>query len=315
MYEKRRINASLCIIALMLVLLSCSRQTQRDFTSTDFLPPGSIKLNDTVFIDQYEVSNITYREFLFSMKNIFGPKSALYLTMIPDTKVWSKIGHIECDGEEIDLNPATMDMLESSYHRSYIFDDFPVVGISFQQAKNFCTWRTNAVNAYLLEKDGHLKKETRFDFSLQDYLNVMLMQGKIDSFQRYPVYLLPTSDILEELEYLDDFNSRSNRVICDALSDDDHSFFMLKKNENYNKFGAIVNLSGNLAEMASEEGIAYGGSWLHDEDECRISKKQTYNEPSAWLGYRCAVVMMTFQQIQKYYNESTFPEGELISKF
>lgn len=315
MYEKKGTFYNWFLGSSVFFVLSCAHQPLKEITSTNFTPPGAIKINDTLFIDQYEVSNITYREFLFSMKNIFGKNSPLYTTMLPESKVWSSIKHIECGTEIIDLNPATIEMLESTYHRSYMFNNFPVVGVSFQQAKNFCTWRTNAVNAHLLEQAGQIKKDSRFDFTLIDHLNLLNEQGGIDSIQRYPIFLLPTSGILEELEYLDNFDSRNKTIICEALQNEEKPFFMLIKNQNYNQYGTVANLSGNLAEMSSEFGVAYGGSWMNDEYDCRIYKKQVYEVPSAWLGFRCAVIMLNFQQIQQYYQEIQPEEEVFISKF
>lgn len=315
MYEKKLIIKFGFVVSLIIVALSCARHTLRDSISYGYTPPGTIQINDSVFIDQYEVSNITYREFLFSMKNIFGKNSLLYTTMIPQSDVWSTIEYIECGDKIIDLNPATIEMLEGSYHRAYMFNDFPVVGVSFQQAKNFCTWRTDAVNAHLLIQAGLISPESRFDFTLIDYLNLMGEQKRVDSFQRYPVFLLPTREILEELEYLDNFDSRNREMICEALQNDEKSFFMLTKNQEYNKYGAVANLSGNLAEMSSENGIAYGGSWINNESDCRIFKTQPYDTPSAWLGFRCAVVMMNFQQVLDFFQEAMPEEEVMISKF
>jgi len=315
MYEKLLTIRTVIPVLTIIGVFACAKPIHKNAFSNYYTPPGSVKVNDTLFIDQFEISNIEYREFLYCMKKLFGPKSEMYISMIPDTKVWGDIDFIECEGEEIELESTTRQMLENSYFRAYNFSEFPVVGISYVQASNFCTWRTNAVNAFLLKKKKRLSKEKLIEFSLIDYLEELKLAGTLDSTQRYPVYTLPTEKILEELAWMEGFESHSKDVICDALANDQLDFFMIAKNDSYNPQGEVANLSGNLAEMTSQKGIAFGGSWQDPSYECQLNKRKLYIGPSSWLGFRCAVMMLTYEQILQWYDYQITEEKGLITQF
>ncbi len=46
----------------------------------------------------------------------------------------------------------------NNYLRHPAFRDYPVVGVSWQQAVNFAKWRTERVNERLLEREGYIEK-------------------------------------------------------------------------------------------------------------------------------------------------------------
>jgi len=52
-------------------------------------------------------------------------------------------------------------------------------------------------------------------------------------------------------------------------------------------------LQGNAAEMTSTEGIAMGGSFRHSARETFSDRKQEYNKPENWLGFRYVVTILT----------------------
>jgi hypothetical protein len=315
MYEKLLTLRTVLGGFVLVCILACAKPIHQNTFTNKYAPPGSIKVNDTLFIDQFEISNIDYREFLYCMKKLFGPSSEMYLSMVPDSKVWADIDFIECEGEEIELESTTRQMLENSYFRAYNFAEYPVVGISYTQAKNFCTWRTNAVNAFLLKKEKKLFQDKLIQFSLIDYLEELRLAGALDSTQRYPIYTLPSEDILQELEWMSGFESHNKDIICDALANDQLDFFMISKNTSYNPSGEVANLNGNLAEMTNQRGIAYGGSWQDPSYECQLDKRKPYAGPSSWLGFRSAVQMLTYEQIIRLYDLQITEEKGLITKF
>ena len=54
-----------------------------------------------------------------------------------------------------------------------------------------------------------------------------------------------------------------------------------------NSFGAY-NMSGNVAELVSQKGVAMGGSFLDPAYNIRVYSKKTYTGPSADIGFRVA---------------------------
>jgi gliding motility-associated lipoprotein GldJ len=105
------------------------------------------------YMDETEVTNSMYLEFLEYIKAVYPPSNpkydGIYQSALPDTLVWrNRLSYNE-------------DLVEN-YLRHPAFADFPVVGVSWLQAQRFAQWRTNRVNELLLEENGFLEKDARF---------------------------------------------------------------------------------------------------------------------------------------------------------
>ena len=98
------------------------------------------------FMDETEVTNLMYIEYLDWLERVYKEKyPQVYTAAIPDTMVWrSPLGFNE-------------DMV-NNYLRHPAFRDYPVVGVTWQQATNYAKWRTDRVNEKRLERDGYLEK-------------------------------------------------------------------------------------------------------------------------------------------------------------
>ncbi|MEM6722638.1 MAG: SUMF1/EgtB/PvdO family nonheme iron enzyme [Bacteroidota bacterium] len=96
------------------------------------------------YIDETEVSNIGYREYLFWIHRVFNESyPEVHLNALPDTLVWR---------EELSFNEPFVE----TYLRHPSYDDYPVVGISWIQANEYCKWRTDRVNEFILIEKGIL---------------------------------------------------------------------------------------------------------------------------------------------------------------
>ncbi|MDX1479388.1 MAG: SUMF1/EgtB/PvdO family nonheme iron enzyme [Saprospiraceae bacterium] len=101
------------------------------------------------YMDETEVSNIDYREFLHWTKRVYGesyPQEVL--SILPDTLVWR---------EELAFNEPFVE----TYFRHPGYDDYPVVGVSWDQANKYTKWRTNRVNEMILIERGILNPNTQ----------------------------------------------------------------------------------------------------------------------------------------------------------
>lgn len=96
------------------------------------------------YIDQTEISNFHWLEYLYWTKRVYGiDYPELYKKALPDTLVWrSKLAYNE---PYVDL-----------YLRHPAFRDYPVVGVNWLQATDFCGWRSDRVNEYILIREGLL---------------------------------------------------------------------------------------------------------------------------------------------------------------
>lgn len=120
------------------------------------------------YIDEAEVTNAMYLEYVTWTKKVFPPEghnySQIYSGVIPDTLVWrNRLAHNES--------------MVNNYLRHPAYSNYPVVGVNWIQAVAFSKWRTDRVNEAALEKSGYLKPNARTNdvtaessFSTETYL-------------------------------------------------------------------------------------------------------------------------------------------------
>ena len=97
------------------------------------------------YMDETEVKNIDWLEYLYWLKRVFGVDyPEVCKKALPDTLVWrDKLAYNEPFVEYYLRHPA--------------YRDYPVVGVSWIQANDYCAWRTDRVNEYILVREGILK--------------------------------------------------------------------------------------------------------------------------------------------------------------
>ncbi|MBM3432449.1 MAG: gliding motility lipoprotein GldJ [Bacteroidetes bacterium] len=101
------------------------------------------------YMDRTEVTNLHYREYLHWLNRVFDPSDPQYMPVIegalPDTLVWRS---------ELSYNEPMVEY----YFRHPGFNDYPVVGVTWEQAKDYCLWRTDRVNENTLIQKGYINK-------------------------------------------------------------------------------------------------------------------------------------------------------------
>lgn len=120
------------------------------------------------YMDETEVTNLMYLEYLDWTKKVFPPENEnyrlIYDGVLPDTLVWrNRLGFNET--------------MTNNYLRHPAYADYPVVGVSWIQAVEFSKWRTDRVNEHILETEGFTKRGARITdvdasttFNTQTYL-------------------------------------------------------------------------------------------------------------------------------------------------
>lgn len=114
------------------------------------------------YMDETEVSNFSYLEYLYWTARVFGPTFPdIYYKALPDTLVWR---------EKLAYNEPYVEY----YLRHPAYRDYPVVGVNWLQANEFCAWRTDRVNEFILIREGlleHVPNPSDQDyFSTEAYL-------------------------------------------------------------------------------------------------------------------------------------------------
>jgi len=269
-------------------------------------PPGTTQLDSNFFADTHEIRNVDYREYIYWLQRVCGKKSADYLNALPDTTVWN--------------NEIIAPILKNSYFRHPMYQEYPVVGVSYKQAVNFCKWRSDRVNEMIMVREGELywnmEQDTSNFFTIEHFL-----EGKCKTYQKndspqakkyqFVTYSLPTEKewnyLLKKSKELFEKRKISNRKLkkhpeCVKDGKAQQSIFG-KESVTYDKTGKIIikpitsvytscfkqqfyHLQGNVSEITADKTLM-GGSWKNSEKEILENKSVKYEKPTNFIGFRC----------------------------
>ncbi len=114
------------------------------------------------YMDETEISNIDYLGYLFWTYNTFAETyPEVWKRALPDTLVWR---------EELAFN----EPLVETYLRHPAYNDYPVVGVSWNQAVEYCKWRSDRVNEMILVEKGIIEltpdQKNEANFNTEAYL-------------------------------------------------------------------------------------------------------------------------------------------------
>lgn len=146
------------------------------------------------YMDEAEVSNQDWLDYLSWIRNTYPDDHELYYNALPDTLVWRR---------PLSYNEPYV----NNYLRHPAFQDYPVVGVSWDQAQEYCQWRTDRSNEFILQEKGIIlnpraKKgnntaantgtAANTPFNTDMYLNNQFRGANIDG-KRMPVNLNATT--------------------------------------------------------------------------------------------------------------------------
>jgi formylglycine-generating enzyme len=122
------------------------------------------------YLDETEISNFQYLEYLYWLSRVYGENyPEVYKKALPDTLVWrSRLAFNEPYVEH--------------YLRHPSYRDYPVVGVNWLQATDFCAWRTDRVNEFILIREGlfdwYPDQRDEDNFTTDSYLAGQYESGK-----------------------------------------------------------------------------------------------------------------------------------------
>ena len=226
------------------------------------------KVKEGFWLGKTEVSNSAYHTFLEDVKTHVSESE--FNALLPDTLVWrNQIGYSEPMVKYYFSHPA--------------YQKYPVVGVSYEAALAYCNW-LNKLYASVVEKKQFHKG--RFRLLTPEEWKFAAQGG--DTSKIYPwgtgfvrnnrgFYLANFKhDAVDSSGAKAGLNDRA--VYTSPVV----SFFP-------NSFGAY-NMSGNVAELVLQKGVAMGGSYLDPAYNVRVYSKKTYTSATADIGFRVAFI-------------------------
>lgn len=100
------------------------------------------------YMDITEIRNVDYREYINWLTRVFGMNNPQVVNAaLPDTLVWR---------DPMAYNEPFVEY----YYRHPSFNEYPVVGVNWLQANDYCIWRTDRVNEMILVDMGHIELST-----------------------------------------------------------------------------------------------------------------------------------------------------------
>lgn len=98
------------------------------------------------YMDETEVTNNHYREYVHWLKRVYVDYPEVGINALPDTLVWR---------DKLAYNEPYVEY----YFRHPAYQDYPVVGVNWQQATAYAAWRTDRVNEMILIREGILEPD------------------------------------------------------------------------------------------------------------------------------------------------------------
>ncbi len=286
---------------VVLLLAACATQRLRKEQAGwlesfgKIAPPGTIQLNDTLFYDRTELTNISWLEYEFWVKSVFGAESPEHLATLPDTTVWSTL---VAYGEPYMKN----------YLRHPAYWEYPVVGITWQQAVAYSKWRSDRVMELSLIRAGIIDFDE--DQTAHDHFTIerFYSSDSLSAYHHlpYPSYSIPTFEewllavaMSDSLERTDLRRCKQRRWDAHPGGVEDDRFIIMSRDNSphgvepiaaasalYCERGLIWQLRGNVAELCADSTLVLGGGWNDPLDTILLDKPLPSTAPDAATGFR-----------------------------
>jgi formylglycine-generating enzyme required for sulfatase activity len=277
------------ILLFLLFLYSASFGQKNEKSKQETLRLNSKKMpfvhvgKTNLYACKFEVSNHEYLIFLNEIRKTKG--EAAYQQNLPDTMIWrSPLGYME--------------KFVQYYLRHPAFGDYPVVGVNYEQAENYCNWLTNSTNESINDKQI---KKTHFRLPTEEEWELAALGG----LPKGTIFPWGTESIRSEKgKYKGVILANCNGGSGDFLGSSGYlndGLNVTCQVSDYwpNNFG-IYHMAGNVAEMVAlpypdaEKLICKGGSWNKGSHKMVISSRDTFEVAASWVGFR------VFAEIEEY---------------
>jgi len=257
--------------------------------------PGVLPLKgDYLFVDETEVSNIQWKEFLYWLKK---HDTFQYNLMLPDTNVWRS-------------QFANHEPFVKYYFQHPAYTNYPVVGITYNQALAYCKWRGDRVLEYLKLKNSPIKKLIYRLPTEEEWKQAAWGTLPVGSMWPWEGESVRWTRGKKRNIGLIKLNFNTNIMAHGAIVYD-AGFITTPVFSYWENTIGLYNMCGNVAEW-TEEHKAMGGSWNDYGYNCQITTPKPVLHDSirlATLGFRCVM------EIVEYEDEYGLEPLKLTAKF
>lgn len=239
------------------------------------------------FMMKEEVSNLSYKEYLFDLKK--NNRTEEYQLALPDTSKWVS-------------STFRLQKYVQHYFNHPAYSQYPVVNITKAQAEKYCewlsaVWRQNTGNESIVfrlpTRTEFLRAANGSSITRPYSWNSPYLRKGDGTFQCNFLNIgagsisrdTTTGKLIVKPIHLDYIGEGSDPADLTAPV---RSFWP-------NEFG-LYNLNGNVSEMISEGNLAVGGDWNSPGYDIRNQSTKKFTEASPTVGFR---PVMTFVESQK----------------
>jgi hypothetical protein len=291
---------SLVAIGIIVLLAGCAtrraEKCQAEWLSAfgRSAPPGTIALNDSLYYDRTEVANLSWLEYEYWVRHIFGDGSLeRHLTFL-DTAGWYR-------------NAPPDSSYAAFYLRHPAYRDYPVVGLTSEQAILYIKWRSDRVMEVYLVRVGIIP--FRKDQMPDDHFSIERFYAT-DSLKAYHHLPYPSYDLPPPSEWrlavaFSDSLAKAVRNRCrqgrgkDRKEGVKDGRFVVRCWENsanepdhlahiyWPSCGhSMRHIRGNVSELSDDSTIVLGGGWTDKRDSILLDQPFPYKAPNAATGFR-----------------------------
>ena len=230
------------------------------------------------YIDENEVRNVDYVEYLHWIKNYYvyadGPFFTgidpdfgikIYEKALPDTLVWrDKLGENE--------------MFVNNYLRHPSYREYPVVGVSWEDAVAYCQWLSRLTNLVY-----RLPTEAEWEWAVRENRQCKLYSWGDEDPLNFDLYRLGWQDGGPQVVGLQPPNSFG----LYNLGDNVHEWCLDWYAPNYYQISPFQN---PMNKIPSSRRSSRGGSWRHHVKVSRCAARSSLNPLFKYADYGLRVV-------------------------